>query len=448
MSLVAGTVRGAWRRAGVSLGILLVATVAAAAAAAGPAYDAAARASILQDNLHNQPPIARTVEVDSAGPVVGLASNLSSQVTSILAGQLGGPATVARLFQPPVEAILAQVSTGGHSTPLTWRTDACAHLQLTAGSCPREAGQVMVSTSYARLSRVRPGDTIATASGYGHLTVTGVVCGPVRSAIRGRLLAEQRVRRLHLREPEVPHEPPALGCDVHSRGHLRQRTAQRAGQRHGPRRARVGPRAARRPADPQGGGERTAHRPHPPRTQREPNQLHPADGRPDPGRLADAGRTGLPDHLSAAAAHLAPALPHRHGGGRGARRGGRAGETARSRPPQHRHVRPVRAGAADCPGTSSWCARGLGGRRGPGPDPAAARHARRTAGARDRRRRGRHARRPGRDRARRPARPGPPGHRAMAAHGPPRCEPGLGARRGAAHRGPGRAGRADHSPGT
>jgi hypothetical protein len=178
VSLVAGTLRGAWRRAGVSLGILLVATVAAAAAAAGPAYDAAARASILQDNLHNQLPIARTVEVDSAGPVVGLASNLSSQVTSILAGQLGGPATVARLFQPPVEAILAQVTTGNHLTPLTWRTDACAHLRLTAGSCPREAGQVMVSTSYARLSRVRPGDTIATASGYGHLTVTGVYAVP------------------------------------------------------------------------------------------------------------------------------------------------------------------------------------------------------------------------------------------------------------------------------
>ena len=52
MSLVAGIFRGTWRRAGVSLGILLVATVAAAAAAAGPAYDAAARASILQDNLH------------------------------------------------------------------------------------------------------------------------------------------------------------------------------------------------------------------------------------------------------------------------------------------------------------------------------------------------------------------------------------------------------------
>jgi putative ABC transport system permease protein len=172
VSLVAGTLRGAWRRAGVSLGILLVATVASAAAAAGPAYDAAARASILQDNLHDQPPIARTVEVDGSGPVAGLADSLNSRVTSILAGQLGGPATVARLFQPPVEAILGQVTTGNHLTPLTWRTDACAHLRLTAGSCPRGAGQVLVSTSYARLSHVRPGGTIA-ASGYGRLMVTG-----------------------------------------------------------------------------------------------------------------------------------------------------------------------------------------------------------------------------------------------------------------------------------
>src|SRR5262245_31185529 len=178
VSLVAGTLRRARRRAGVSLGILLVATVAAAAAAAGPAYDAAARASILQDNLHSQVPIARTVEVDGSGPVAGLADSLSAQLTSILAARLGGPAVVNRLFQPPVQAILAQVSTGNHLTPLTWRTDACAHLRLTAGSCPRQAGQVMVSTSYAMLSHVRPGGTIATSSGYGRLTVTGEYAVP------------------------------------------------------------------------------------------------------------------------------------------------------------------------------------------------------------------------------------------------------------------------------
>jgi putative ABC transport system permease protein len=173
VSLVAGTLRGAWRRAGVSLGILLVATVAAAAAAAGPTYDAAARASILQDNLHDQPPIERTVEAHDTGAVAGLADNLSAQVTSVLAAQLGGLGAVHRLFQPPVQVILALVTTGSHLTPLTWHTDECVHLQLTAGSCPRKAGQVLVSTSYAMLSHLRPGDTIGTSSGYGRLTVTG-----------------------------------------------------------------------------------------------------------------------------------------------------------------------------------------------------------------------------------------------------------------------------------
>lgn len=178
MSLVAGTLRGAWQRAGVSLGILLVATVASAAAAAGPTYDAAARTSILQDNLHDQPPIERTVEANDTGAVAGLADNLSAQVTSTLAAQLGGLAAVNRLFQPPVQVILAQVSTGSHLTPLTWRTDECTHLRLTAGFCPRDAGQVLVSTSYARLSQVRPGDTIATSSGYGRLMVTGEYAAP------------------------------------------------------------------------------------------------------------------------------------------------------------------------------------------------------------------------------------------------------------------------------
>ena len=173
MSLIAGTVRGARRRAGVSLGILLVATVASAAAAAGPTYDAAGRASILQDSLHDQLPIDRTVEVNGSGPVAGLAAAMDAQVRSFLAAQLGGPATIRRLFQPSEQVAEVQVTTGSHQSTVTWRTDECAHLRLTAGFCPRDAGQVMVSTSYARLSHVRPGDTIATSSALGRLTVTG-----------------------------------------------------------------------------------------------------------------------------------------------------------------------------------------------------------------------------------------------------------------------------------
>jgi putative ABC transport system permease protein len=174
MILIRGTFRGVRRRAGVSIGILLVATVAAAAASTGPAYDAAARQSIFQDNVRApSSPTDVTVEVTDSGPVAGLASNLDSQVTGVLADHLGGTATMHRLFQPPVELILAQVTTGTHLTPLTWHTGECAHLPIVSGSCPESAGQVLVSTSFARMSHVRPGDTIGSSSGYGRFTVTG-----------------------------------------------------------------------------------------------------------------------------------------------------------------------------------------------------------------------------------------------------------------------------------
>ena len=179
MILSGGTFRGVRRRAGVSLGILLVATVAAAAASTGPAYDAAARQSIFQDNLR-APSSATdvTVEVSDSGPVAGLAPALDSRVTSVLADHLAGAGTVHRLFQPPIEVTLGQVTTGTHLTPLTWRTGECAHLPIVTGSCPQSAGQVLVSTSFARLGQVRPGDTIDSPSGYGRFTVTGEYAVP------------------------------------------------------------------------------------------------------------------------------------------------------------------------------------------------------------------------------------------------------------------------------
>jgi putative ABC transport system permease protein len=180
---VRGLLRGLRQRAGVSVGILLVATVAAAAATLGPAYDAAARTSILQDNLHDQVPVARTVLATNGGSVAGLADGLASQVNALLATQLGGAATVRRLFLPPVEAVLAQVSTrtgaaGAYQSPMTWRTHFCGHLTITVGTCPTAPGQILVSQSYARAAGVKPGATIPTTSGYGRLDVTGEYAVP------------------------------------------------------------------------------------------------------------------------------------------------------------------------------------------------------------------------------------------------------------------------------
>lgn len=178
MSMLAGVLRGIRHRVGASIGILLVATVAAAAAATGPAYDAAARASILRDSLQNSPAGQLAVQASDSGPVAGLASGLRSATDGALAAHLGGTDALSRMFQPPVQSLLAQVITGSHLSPLTWRTGACAHLRLVAGTCPAAAGQVLVSTSFASLGRVRPGDTFAASSGFGRLTVTGEYAAP------------------------------------------------------------------------------------------------------------------------------------------------------------------------------------------------------------------------------------------------------------------------------
>ncbi len=171
-----GLLRGLRQRAGVSVGILLVATVAAAAAAAGPAYDAAARQSILRDAM-NGLPITRSVEATEGGFVADLSGRLSAAVTHALDIQVGAD-TLSRDFGRPLQDVLSQVNIGSRTTPLTWHTDQCTHLKLTAGTCPQAAGQVMVSSSYARVSGLRPGDTVSTSSPYGRLTVTGVYSVP------------------------------------------------------------------------------------------------------------------------------------------------------------------------------------------------------------------------------------------------------------------------------
>jgi hypothetical protein len=165
---------------------------------------------------------------------------------------------VARLFQPPVEAILAQVRTGDHVTPLTWRTDACAHLRLTAGSCPRGSGQVLVSTSYARLSHVQPGSTIA-ASGYGRLMVTGEYTVPSGPQLGTAYWLNAECADFIFENPKCL-SAPRPGMRVHSRGTFDNAPPSEQGNAT-VLDARVGPRAARRPAYQ---AAVTAHRPHPP----------------------------------------------------------------------------------------------------------------------------------------------------------------------------------------
>jgi putative ABC transport system permease protein len=184
-----GLLRGLRQRAGVSIGILLVAIVAAAAATTGPVYDAAARTSVMRDAMDTPTVIERAVEATATGSMSGLADGLATQASGVLGAHLGGPAQLRRLFQPAVQDELVQVPTArvvnpgalppSHLLSLAWHTSQCTHLRIVAGACPARAGQVMIAASFASTLHLKPGDTVTTqAAGLAALTVTGVYAAP------------------------------------------------------------------------------------------------------------------------------------------------------------------------------------------------------------------------------------------------------------------------------
>lgn len=201
---------GIRQRSGVSLGILLVTMVAVAAAAIGPVYDTAARTSVLTDSLRNSSGIEQSVEGSSSGPVPGLADGLTRQLAGVLAAHLGGESGgMRRLFQSPVQSLSAQVAVGGHQSTLMWRTDACAHVRIVAGTCPAGKGQVLVSTSYARLAGVRPGGTIDVSSGgYGRLAVTGEYAPPPLEQLNSTYWLDGACTVFSYEDPCQPKAPP------------------------------------------------------------------------------------------------------------------------------------------------------------------------------------------------------------------------------------------------
>lgn len=170
-------VRGLSHRAGSAVMIFIVATVAAAAAAAGPVYYQAAQVSILRDTLAGAPLLGRGYEATLTGPISGTLTTLQSTLIPELSLDLGAGAT-SRLFQPPVESIEGQGDDGtiAETFPLVWRTSFCAHLMF-RGTCPAAAGQVIISTSTARITGWHIGSQIH-SSGWPALTVTGIYTPP------------------------------------------------------------------------------------------------------------------------------------------------------------------------------------------------------------------------------------------------------------------------------
>jgi putative ABC transport system permease protein len=173
MNGVIVALRGLVHRAGASLSIVLVATVAVAAVVIGPTYYLAAQSSILQDGVRQADTLGRGFEVTSSGQVRGTIGETTQLVRKLLAGYIGGPAQERRLFTAPVEAAETTVVTGNETVPLVWRTAVCAHLKLTAGRCPGGLRQIVVSSSLAAINRWHVGQQV-TVAGWPPFMISGV----------------------------------------------------------------------------------------------------------------------------------------------------------------------------------------------------------------------------------------------------------------------------------
>lgn len=179
MTGVLTLVRALVHRLGTTVVILLVALCASAAATVGPTYFAAAKHSILQDTLSDADVIGRSFQVVQQGPVQNSLPDVATRTQHELVAAAGSPATVRRLFGPPVAAIetSAFFAAQAENPPLVARTNVCAHLHFATGSCPTAANSVAISTSLAVGNRWTVGQQIH-AAGRPPFAITGIYVPP------------------------------------------------------------------------------------------------------------------------------------------------------------------------------------------------------------------------------------------------------------------------------
>ncbi|MEV0727227.1 FtsX-like permease family protein [Polymorphospora sp. NPDC050346] len=141
------TLRGIRHRRARSLIVVLLATIATAAAVVIPAYIRAAQQSVLTDTVTATRPA--TVGVTVGGRLGPTAPDLATVRASMDAALPG--TTVAEFLDPPIGTVWWQgeslVAPARHRTTadVVFRAGVCDHLVLTAGSCPRQRGEVLVS---------------------------------------------------------------------------------------------------------------------------------------------------------------------------------------------------------------------------------------------------------------------------------------------------------------
>lgn len=159
-SAVALLIRGiAWRK-GLSIAILLVATLAVTAAAAGPIYMQAGGESILQDMLRSAGVLGTGIDVSE--PAAAQPDPLSTLQQGVEGMLQTLPAN--RLFAAPVGGL--EAGGGPNATvDLAFRQSFCQQVRIVQGQCPAQAGQVAVSATYFHDTQLNMGDHVAGPGG-------------------------------------------------------------------------------------------------------------------------------------------------------------------------------------------------------------------------------------------------------------------------------------------
>ncbi|MCW2706219.1 MAG: hypothetical protein JWM22_61 [Frankiales bacterium] len=153
--------RALWFRRGVSLAVLLVATITTAAAAAGALYQRAGGESVLRDALTSAPVSSSGIDVSYADlpqndPLARLQRELAAA---------GPPFAHTRRILSLQNNLDVSGTAGPARTRLMWRDGACQHLRITAGRCPTGPQEAVISTRMMRSTGFRLGQQVTGCPG-------------------------------------------------------------------------------------------------------------------------------------------------------------------------------------------------------------------------------------------------------------------------------------------
>lgn len=136
--------RGLAHRGPATALLVLIAVVAAAVAAAAPAYNAAARISIVSSTLDAAPAGTTQLDVQEPSGATKTAAALGVSVREALAASIGQK-RASRLFAAPVVADETALMVGETLLPLVARPGVCGHLHVATGRCPAAPGEALES---------------------------------------------------------------------------------------------------------------------------------------------------------------------------------------------------------------------------------------------------------------------------------------------------------------